>query len=151
MLLCFLDILFYVYWVFCLHVYNIYSPCPQRPEEGVRSSRTGIIVLRLHKGVGTWTRVLCKNNRCSEPLSPYFCCFKPPYLWYITMTSLTYMTLFPTSCYWKNFTLPPGLLCHGLSSFKGHIWECHSGNCQRLCWITLGIHPVNTSYQEITA
>lgn len=47
--------------MFCLHV-CLCTQCPQRSEEGVRSSGTGITTMSHHMGARNQTQILWKSN-----------------------------------------------------------------------------------------
>jgi hypothetical protein len=52
-------------WVFCLHVYQVYAWCPQRPEEGIRSLELEFqTVISCHVRAGNQTQVLWKSSQC---------------------------------------------------------------------------------------
>lgn len=51
----------------CMYAYHVCVWCQQRSEEGVRSSRSGIIwmVVSIHVDAGNHSQVFYKTNKCS--------------------------------------------------------------------------------------
>lgn len=64
---------FKIYWLYftcthvlsaCLFVYQVHALFSQRLEEGIRSLRAAVRVVRHHMGVGIRIWVFCKNSKC---------------------------------------------------------------------------------------
>lgn len=51
------------YLAACVSLYHVCAWCPWRPEEGVGSFGTVVVVLSCSARAGSWTWILCKSNQ----------------------------------------------------------------------------------------